>query len=84
MAKLAPEATTPADSATADTAFKNFEPAFISLLTFFTFPLSPSLDSRSRVPFYPLFSYKQGRALISVYFAGRRVASATQDFVYRK
>ena len=36
----APEATTLADSATADTAFKNFEPAFISPITFF--PSSPS------------------------------------------
>ncbi len=37
---------TPADNATADTAFKNLEPAFISNFTFFTLAVdSPKNDS---------------------------------------
>jgi hypothetical protein len=36
----APDATIPADSATADTAFKNLEPAFISPITFFLVPIT--------------------------------------------
>jgi hypothetical protein len=37
----APEATTLADSAIADTAFKNLEPAFISPITFFSLVSGP-------------------------------------------
>jgi hypothetical protein len=55
----APEETTPADSAIADTAFKNLEPAFMCILN-----LLPLSRSRSRLRpvcgftgFYPTSKY---------------------------
>jgi hypothetical protein len=80
----APDATIPADSATADTAFKNFEPAFISPITFFLVPAAGVPRFRSRVSFYPLLIYKQGSKLISVYFISKRDAFATTALKHRK
>ncbi|MGO8658604.1 hypothetical protein ACC771_23935, partial [Rhizobium ruizarguesonis] len=73
------------DSATADTAFKNFEPAFISPITSVSLiPGSGRTRFRSRVSFYPLLTYKQGRSLISVYFIGKRDPFATTALKHRK
>ena len=68
---------TPADSATADTAFKNLEPAFISNLTFSRCPSAGRTRLRPSASFYLLFLYKQARPLISVYFARHRDPIAT-------
>ncbi|WP_245294744.1 hypothetical protein [Rhizobium rhizosphaerae] len=68
MATPAPVVTIPADSATAETAVKNLEPAFMSSSYLFPMSRGKLVPTPVMLPFYPLLSLKQGHPFISVYF----------------
>ncbi len=58
----------PADSATAETAVKNLEPAFMSSSYLFPMSRGKLVPTPVMLRFTPLLSLKQGHPFISVYF----------------
>ncbi|WP_170854886.1 hypothetical protein [Xaviernesmea oryzae] len=68
MATPAPVVTIPADSATAETAVKNLEPAIMSSSYLFPMSRGKLVPTPVMLPFYRLLPLKQGQAFISVYF----------------